>query len=127
MDVERCIALHNEILQHGWIGSGRSPDQLAANCTNWFDYHGASAAALRPSLDSDLILFLERARFPNVENFSFFYWVNNLAWPEYMFESGELFDTHGYRANAEDSEEWAERFVVLYAMNDFGSHRLGLV
>jgi hypothetical protein len=83
--------------------------------------------ALRPSLDSDLILFLERARFPNVENFSFFYWVNNLAWPEYMFESGELFDTHGYRANVEDSEEWAERFVVLYAMNDFGSHRLGLV
>jgi hypothetical protein len=86
MDVERCVVLHNEILQHGWIGSGRSPDQLAANCTHWFDYYGAKAEAVRPSLDPDLIIFLERALLPNVEEFSFFYWVNSLAGPDYMFE-----------------------------------------
>jgi hypothetical protein len=126
MTVERCVVLHNEILQHGWIGSGRSPDQLAANCTHWFDYYGAKAEAVRPNLDPDLIIFLERALLPNVEEFSFFYWVNSLAGPEYMFEF-ELSFSYGGMADAEDAEEWGERFVVLYAMNDFGSHRLGLV
>jgi hypothetical protein len=129
MEVERCIELHNEILRHGWIGSGRSPNIFEANCPKWSDHYGADAEAVRSDLSPDLADFLKQARIPVVPNaeFSFSYWVSDLAGPELLFEFEELFAIHGDDAAWAGDDDLGKRFVLLYSMNDFGSHRLGLV
>lgn len=129
MEVERCIELHNEILRHGWIGSGRSPDIFEANCPKWTNYYGADAEAVRSNLSPDLANFLKQARIPVVPDaeFSFSYWVSDLAEPGFLFDFEQQFASHGDDAAGADDDDWGKRFVLLYAMNDFGSHRLGLV
>lgn len=79
---------------------------------------------LRPNLAPDHVNFLEHARvvdnLDNLEvgcNLYFFYWVQNLASPEFMLEQAELFQY--------DGEEG--RFLVLYAMSNFHGHFCGLV
>lgn len=130
MQVERCVALHNEILRHGWIGSGRNADTFETNCPSWFDYCGTHAEAVRNDLAPDLMEFLKQARIPVLPSgseFSFSYWVAGLAGPELMFESEETFTTHVDDAADADDKDWEKRFVLLYMMNDFGSHGLGLM
>ena len=80
MDVERCLALHNEILYYGWVGSGRSLGSLESTCKSWFETFGEEAEAVRSNLTPDLIRFLEHARFVNdpeseLKDTFFFYWV----------------------------------------------------
>lgn len=130
MQVERCVELHNEILHHGWIGSGRSADTFEASCPRWFDYFGTQAEAVRNDLAPDLVEFLKQARIPVLPSgseFSFSYWVYSLTGPGSMFESPETFTIHEYDAADADDKYWEKRFVLLYWMNDFGSHRLGLM
>jgi hypothetical protein len=94
-----------------------------ANCRIWDDYHGAEAAALHLDLAPDLVKFLKHARIayiPESMDFSFFYWVNNLASP------GLISSMEGDAADAED-QDWGKRYVNLYTMNDFGSHPLSLI
>ncbi|CAN9232060.1 unnamed protein product [Alternaria alternata] len=64
MNVERCIELHNEIVQHGWVGSGRSPETLTSQSKSWFQLHGEKAEAARSDLSAELIQFLEQAQDP---------------------------------------------------------------
>ena len=101
MNVNRCLALHHEILQHGWLGSGRSLSSLERNCKTWFNTFGEEAEAIRSDLASDLIKFLEQARFSydweNEKHVNFFYWVDNLAGPESMFEQEEFSRIMGKR------------------------------
>jgi hypothetical protein len=126
MDVERCIELHNQILRYGWIGSGRSPDLFEVSCRTWDDYHGTEAAAVHSNLTPDLVKFLKHARIADIAEtteFSFFYCVNDLASPGLMFDTEETFVAQGY----EEDQDWGGRYLNLYTMNDFGSHRLGLM
>jgi hypothetical protein len=124
MDVERCIALHNEILRYGWVGSGRSPESLESGCRTWFDTFGEEAEAIRSDLAPDLIRFLEHARFIRdpESKVNFFYWVQNLASPEYMLQMSDMFP-YGSR----NGKEWKQRYMVLYAMSNFTGHICGLV
>lgn len=62
MDVERCVALHNEILRSSWTSSGRESDSLESACHTWFDTFGDEAEAVCPDLAPDLVTFLQRAR-----------------------------------------------------------------
>lgn len=62
MNAERCIALHNETMHYGWVGSGRSPGSLESTCKTWFDTFGDEAEAVRSDLGPDLIKFLQHAR-----------------------------------------------------------------
>lgn len=59
---ERCAALHNELLELGWTGSGRSLDDLETN--TWFEIWGQEAEDCRVLLSDDLTAFLERAQIP---------------------------------------------------------------
>ncbi|KAH8634367.1 hypothetical protein IG631_09767 [Alternaria alternata] len=118
MNVDRCIALHNEILRHGWVGSGRSVESLESSCQTWFDTFRDAAEAVRADLAPDLVQFLQHARVicdPEAKvDLFFFYWVQNLTDPGFMFEQ---------------EDDWPEegRFLVLYAMSNFTGHFCGLV
>lgn len=131
MNVERCIALHNEILKHGWIGSGRSAAQFEDGCKTWFESEAIhdQTEAVRAVLVPDVVRFLEHARIvcgPAVD-LSFFFWVRGLAGPEFMFEFEELLVPYSDSEDEEDVEDEKNRFIVLYMMNSFAGHIMGLV
>lgn len=59
MNVERCVALNNEILRLGWVGSGRDPDLFKSLCPTFL--HDSPPGA-RDGRTPDLTRFLEQAR-----------------------------------------------------------------
>jgi hypothetical protein len=122
MDVDRCVELHNKILEHGWVQSGKSKEDLERNRKTWFDYHGDEAEAIRDVLSPDIFAFLERAYVMDCEGgHAFFYYVGGLFSPSLVHEISEIFD--------HDSEDGGMlQNIVLYNMNSsFGSHPVGLV
>ncbi|KAF7675694.1 hypothetical protein GT037_006413 [Alternaria burnsii] len=116
MNVERCIELHNEIVQHGWIGSGRSPETLTSQSKSWFQLHGGKAEAARSDLSAELIQFLEQAQDP-------------LSGPGYMFEFEDLLWPCDYEARTgEKQKDIRRRRLVLYQAGHFGTgHTCGLI
>ena len=103
LDYTRCAALHNEILLRGWLGSGRECDEMPDR--NWFAYHGAEAEAVRSRLSPDLNSFLTLAtQVGEIANdFSLFYYVKGLRYPEILWINHEGFEDDG------------DRFVTLYS------------
>ncbi len=79
MDVNKYVVLHNKILEHGWVHSGRSREDLERDRKAWFDYHGDEAEAIRGILSPDIIAFVERAYEVDCEDgHAFFYYVAGL-------------------------------------------------
>ena len=115
-------ALLAERLEHGWVHSGKSKEDLERNRKRWFDYHGDRAEAIREILSPDIITFLERAYVVDCEGgHAFFYYVGGLFSPSLVHEISETFN-HG------PSEDNMLQNIVLYNMNSsFGSHPVGLV
>lgn len=37
LDTERCAELHNAILEHGWLSSGRSAEDFQSQCTPFYE------------------------------------------------------------------------------------------
>ncbi|KAF2993162.1 hypothetical protein E8E13_000065 [Curvularia kusanoi] len=122
MDVNKCAELHNKILEHGWLRSGKSRQDLERNRKTWFDYHGDEAEAIRDILSPDIIAFLERAYVVDWDGgHAFFYYVAGLFTPSLVHELSETF-------NNDFSEDGMLQNIVLYNMNSsFGSHPVGLV
>jgi hypothetical protein len=127
LDYERCAALHNAIVKHGWIASGRSLDDLQltscweANEEGW----QADADRLQPSM----IEFLKRAyntELPDTEpwckdvsrHYKFFYCLEGLARPQ----------AHEVYALLDDIGDSPGHYMTLYTPNeDMGSHAQGLM
>lgn len=87
MDTDRCVALHNAILEHGWIASGRSAADFEANTRTWWTEYGASTdvGRLHPSLRA----FLTQARvvpYGYQPDTSFFFNVRGLLVPSRFWE-----------------------------------------
>jgi hypothetical protein len=120
-DVDRCVALHNEILTIGWEGRQRWGKDYRALGESWFDFHGAAAAAVRGRLHPDLIAFLEGA-WDTGDDHSFFYYVAGLSHPTYMFKEDDLDSV----AFSEDNVGYS-RYVTLYTANDIAEHLDGLM
>ena len=84
----------------------------------WFETFGEEAEVVRRDLVPDLIRFLEQARvvYDSENEFgvglSFFYWVQNLVSPDFMFEMLKY----------AQENEWEKKYLVLYAMNNFTGH-----
>lgn len=115
LDHERCAALHNEILRRGWIGSGRSLDNLET--VNWFHYYGQAAEDCRHLLSQDLIAFLEQAQMiKNDDQFCLFYYVTGLLSPDLIWES--------FDGMFEDEDQY--RYLTLYGATSIASHPDGL-
>jgi len=127
LDYERCAALHNAILKHGWTASGRSIDELPlntcweANEQEWED----NTDRLQPSI----IEFLKRAHnteLPDTEplynfqsrDYKFFYFLDGLVGPQ----------GHEYYALLDDIGDYSDHYMTLYTPNDrLGSHAQGLM
>lgn len=60
MDSDRCVALHNAILEHGWLESGRTAETFATSTRTWWEVHGDSEEVER--LHPSLRAFLQGAR-----------------------------------------------------------------
>jgi hypothetical protein len=122
MDVDKCVILHNKILERGWLQSGKPIEDLEQNRKTWFEYHGDEAEAIRDTLSPDLIAFLERAYEVDCENgHSFFYYVAGLFSPALVHEQSDTF-------NHESADDDDLQIIVLYNMNySFGSHPVGLL
>jgi hypothetical protein len=119
MDVDKCVVLHNKILKHGWLGSGKTIKDFERECQTWFDHFGEEAEALRTTLSPDLLTFLRGAHITPLDH-SFFYYVSGLYSPSAFFEHAELF-------NEVHSNDDLMRYIVLYAMGMFGNHPVGLM
>jgi hypothetical protein len=113
MDVNRCVHLHNEILQIGWEGRGNNASDLGKS---WFEYYIDDVAEVQDRLSADVLLFLKRAHEVGDEH-SFFYYVAGLSHPSIMF-SGEA---------EENSTDASSRYLTLYAANDIAAHPHGLM
>jgi hypothetical protein len=131
MNVERCVALHNEILQYGWYKSGRSAEDFDPKCKTWIDTFDSVSEHFQDALNHlslDLVRFLRRARVPVEYNLEFFYWIQGLSSPDFMVEMSEHFK---YRGNMDESigDEvlWNNRYFLLYPMNNFHGHFMSLV
>lgn len=118
MDVDKCVALHNKIMEIGWSGSERSIP-FEETCKSWFEFHGDEAEAMRAIFSPDLTAFLERAYKGHTHSFT--YYVSALSCPHEILAGAEIFN-HIF------SEDAKPRYVVLYFMSGgFASHPVGLV
>ncbi|GAB7352153.1 hypothetical protein MBLNU459_g2640t2 [Dothideomycetes sp. NU459] len=108
LDYKRCAALHNHILESGWLASGRTLDELVAERRTWFQAHGEDAEEARGNLSEGLIEFLNRAYVIDSSTHKFFFWSDSLSDPDELWEN----------QNPDLQEEGDEhRFVTLYPVN----------
>lgn len=77
LDSERCIELHNAILEHGWLSSGRSIEDFQLQCTPFYE---RAAGIIDEKCSASLKTFFQGARHvpPGTNDFNFFYNVSGL-------------------------------------------------
>lgn len=108
LDYIRCAALHNYILEAGWLGSGRTLDDLLSERRTWFDAHGEDAEGIYEKLTPGLTEFLKRAYVVDSSTHKFFFWSDSLSDPDELWEN----------QNPDLQDEGQEhRFVTLYPVN----------
>ena len=89
LDFERCVELHNAILEHGWLSSGRSAEDFQSQCTSYYE---RAAEEIDEKCSASLKTFLQGARDvpPGMIAFNFFYNVSGLdcafGWHDYYTE-----------------------------------------
>lgn len=113
LDFERCAALHNHILELGWVGSGRRLADLDRR--SWWEFHGNAAENIRHRLAPSIIEFLQRAQIGTADRqWCWHYYFRGLSYPAQMFE-----------ARADDGGEGD--VLLLYPLTLSLSHARGIV
>jgi hypothetical protein len=78
LDVERCVELHNAILEHGWLSSGRSVEDFESQCPPFYE-HAPEIFDEKCNASLKAFLLGARERRSGAEgDFSFFYNVSGL-------------------------------------------------
>ena len=131
MDFERCAALHNELMETGWLQSGKllppdaepdaQNDSRVLSRQTWFHYHGDAADDVREHLSPSLTAFLDQA-WTN-EGHSLFYYVWGLASPEYLWLNWE----NDQDVPVEEAALNPYRYLTLYGANGISSEPDGLM
>ncbi|OBT62719.1 hypothetical protein VE03_07119 [Pseudogymnoascus sp. 23342-1-I1] len=110
LDYQRCVLLHNFLVEYSWLADGRSLDDLDRR--SFFEHYGDEVEKIRERLEPGLIAFLEAA-YVNHEPSLFYLWVYGITWPDRLFENHE----------ADDEDE----HVTLYTTNgELCTHGNGL-
>jgi hypothetical protein len=126
LDYERCAALHNYIVELGWVQRGLALETLDKR--TWWECYGGDAvlASTSDRLDATVVSFLKAAwhgfAMESVaKRHSFHRYLACLCSPE------RLWQNVNYAEDEDDSNK--RRFITLYAANwTLGiSHPLGLV
>ncbi|KAF2143504.1 uncharacterized protein K452DRAFT_172004 [Aplosporella prunicola CBS 121167] len=124
LDVDRCVYLHNHVVELGWAGRHRDvePKEIPARPTTtwWEHWEGVEAevgnlAYLQEVLTPDVVEFLHRAQMP-ADGLAFSYFLEGLASPQDMAEH--------LQSTYEMYEE--TRYLLLY-MRTWTEDRLGVV
>ena len=78
LDSQRCVRLHNAILEHAWLSSGRSAEDFQSLCTPFYE---RATEVVDEKCNASLKAFLQGARDvqPGTMNFNFFYNVSSLC------------------------------------------------
>jgi hypothetical protein len=78
LDFERCATLHNAIVEHGWIASGRPMADMPR--TTWWVHHSDNPERddTTSRLHSSVIEFLKRAFHFYEDDFNFFHYLTGL-------------------------------------------------
>lgn len=102
LDFERCIQLHNAILEHGWLSSGRSAEDFQTQCPPFYE---RATEVIDENCNESLKAFFQGARDapPGTHRFNFFYNVSGLDC---------AFGWHGYYTEQED------RVLRLYTVSE---------
>jgi hypothetical protein len=102
LDFQRCVDLHNAILEHGWLSSGRSAEDFESQCTPFYEH---AAEEIDEKCNASLKAFLQGARDvpPGMNDFNFFYNVSRLSW---------AFGWHEYYTEEE------HRVLTLYMVSE---------
>lgn len=92
LDSSHCAALHNSILEHAWLSSGRSAGDFEPQCA---PYYERAAEAIDEKCSASLKAFFQRARDAprGALRFNFFWNVSRLDC---------AFGWHGYYSQEED-------------------------
>lgn len=77
LDFERCAKLHNAILEHAWLSSGRSTEDFQSQSTPFYQ---RAAEVIDEKCNASLKAFFQVARDapPGTNGFNFFYNVSGL-------------------------------------------------
>lgn len=77
LDPERCTELHNAILEHGWLNSGRSIEEFQSQCT---PFHERTAGVIDEKYSASINFFFQGAENvpPGTNDFNFFYNASGL-------------------------------------------------
>ncbi|QYS99747.1 hypothetical protein H0G86_006866 [Trichoderma simmonsii] len=125
LDHERCAALHNLIVERGWIASGRSLSDLDRR--SWWECYGGDAelSPYAAKLSPSVIAFLKTAwhgyAITAQPQHAFFRYLSGLCSPDDLWKNAH------YGDDEDDSNK--ARYVTLYMANWAlgASHPLGLV
>jgi hypothetical protein len=113
LDYQRCAALHNHILELGWVGAGHYLADLDRR--SWWEFHGPAAEAIRSRLVPSVINFLQRAQIGTADDsWHWHYYFSGLSYPDQLFAARNLDD------NDDD-------VLLLYSLALSLSHPRGLV
>ena len=110
MDYTRCAALHNYLVQLGWVGSGMALEDLPDRSFTFFSnpHDSGEADEARSRLSPSVAAFLELARIPNGPGDThLFAWAHRVATPSEMFSLKDLHDDEGEPS----------RFLTLYVVD----------
>lgn len=126
LDYERCAALHNAIVIHGWTASGRSLEDLPrttcwkANETEWED----NTSRLQPSITE----FLKRAYSTDLKETESVYNFLSRGYAFFYYLEGLIGPRDHIAFNFEPFEEYPGHYMTLYTPNErLGSHAQGLM
>lgn len=104
-DFQRCAALHNAIIEHGWTASGRAVEDMPR--TTWWDHHsddpGRDVTSTR--LHFSVIEFLKHAYHFYENHFNFFHYLTGLR------HAGDI--EMGFKEDLEDPS-YDNRYYTLY-------------
>lgn len=93
LDSERCIALHNAVLEYAWTKSGRSAEDFHSQSQVWWQYHSDDVEQFSQRLHPSLRSFLEAALIlpPELDGKrqNFFYILDGLYSPG-MFQHEDI-------------------------------------
>lgn len=83
MDHERCIALHNAIIEHMGLRIGQKPELLDAIAPTWWEYNMYDADESPKRMHPSLWAFLTGARLyrEGVQKVGFFFHLDGLTLP----------------------------------------------
>jgi hypothetical protein len=109
LDYQRCAALHNAIVEHGWTSSGRSLDAMPR--TTWWDMQNDNPErdATVSLLHHSVVEFLKRAYRFNENNFHFFRYLTDLR------GAGNL--SMSFKEDLDDPD-YENRFYTLYCTDE---------